>query len=60
MILEKSNSANIPFSYLILFVFVLLEVIFFDSKSIINTLISYMEVLFILIVYNFLHNSESK
>ena len=51
MILEKSNSANIPFSYLILFVFVLLEVIFFDSKSIINTLISYMEVLFILIVF---------
>ncbi len=51
MILEKSNSANIPFSYLILFVFVLLEVIFFDSNSIINTLISYMEVLFILIVF---------
>ena len=51
MILEKSNSINITFSYLILFLFVLLEVIFFESNSIINTIISYAEVLFILIVF---------
>ena len=51
MILEKLNSTHIPFSSLILFVFVLLEVIFFDSRSVINTFISYTEILFVLIVF---------
>jgi hypothetical protein len=48
---KKSNSTYISFSYLILFVFVLLEVIYFDSGSDFNTVISYLEILFILIVF---------
>ena len=50
---KKSNSTYISshFLFLILLVFVLLEVVFFDSNSIFNTIISYLEILFILIVF---------
>jgi hypothetical protein len=48
---KKIYSLNIPFSFLILLLFVFLEVIYFASNSVVYTIISYLEVLFILIVF---------
>ena len=49
--IKKLKLFDIPFSFLILFLFIFLEVVFFASSSIFSTIISYLEILFILIVF---------